>query len=89
MSAKRLNRNPYADLPNGILGWLLGGVVGLYLAVVVGLVTWYGLSPNQNLPDPTGPIHAETIGFGAGTGLKFHPIFPLGSKALPATHAVR
>jgi hypothetical protein len=89
MSTKRLNRYPYTDPPNGILGWFLGGVVGLYLAVVVGLITWYGLSPDQIIPDPTGPIHTQTIGSGTNAALKFHRVFPLGSKPLPATRAIR
>ena len=89
MSMNDLNRYPYADLPSGVSGWVLGGVVGLCIVVVVGLIAWDGLNPSQIVRASTVPIHVEMTGFHTGAVLKPHPVLPPGAKPAPATSVGR
>ena len=89
MSKNNLNRCPYADSPSGVSGWVLGGLVGLCIVVVVGLITWGGLNPSQIVRASTAPIHDEMTGFGMGVVVKPHPVLPPGGKPAPVTSVGR
>jgi len=82
MSTNYPNRYPYADPPGNISGWVLGGVVGLCLVIVVGLITWDGLNRSQIVRASTAPIHVDMSRFGTGAAPKLHPILhPVGKPA--------